>query len=42
MMKNMEIGESCLSFGGLNDVVMFRFDFYDDGSVLCLNVIHVK
>jgi len=29
----MEIGESCLSFGGLNDVVMFRFDFYDE--VVC-------
>jgi hypothetical protein len=41
-MKSMEIGKSCLSFGGLNDVDIFRFDFYDDGSVLCLNVIHVK
>ena len=41
MMKSMEIGENCLSFGGLNDVVMFRFDLYDD-SVLCFNVIHVK
>ena len=34
MMKNMEIGECCLIFGGSNDVVMFRFDIYDDGSVL--------
>lgn len=40
--KSMDIGKNYVSFGTLNDVFVFRFHCYANGSVSRLNVIHVE